>query len=165
MRRKLCSVNAADAGGVARGRCELVSAFIPSDRKIGRTVRRMCVYVLKLRDATSWASQDVARAVDWPCAAQYYDYGRDFWKRCFLCTNQQLESMPVFIYFCSRYMTDTVIQSKYYYDDSFSETKKKIRQTFRLFARAVQALGNTFRSKFIILSTASQKYCYSRYSR
>ena len=27
---------------------------------------------------TSWTSQDVARAVGWPCPAQCYEFGRDF---------------------------------------------------------------------------------------
>ena len=54
MRRTLCSVNAADAGCVARGSYELVCAFIPSDRKIGHTVRSMGVYGRKLREATPY---------------------------------------------------------------------------------------------------------------
>ena len=44
MRRILCWTNADDANCVARGRCELVCAFTPSDRKIGRTVRSTWVY-------------------------------------------------------------------------------------------------------------------------
>ena len=45
-------VNAADAGCVVRGRCELVCAYTPSDRKIGHTLRSTCVHVRKLREAT-----------------------------------------------------------------------------------------------------------------
>ena len=56
----------------------------------------------------SWASQDVARAVDWPCPAQYYEFRRDISTRCLSCTNQQLESLPVFS--CSRDVTDTTIR-------------------------------------------------------
>ena len=52
MRPTLCWVNAADAECVARGRCELVRACTPSDRKIGHTVRSTCIYVCKLREAT-----------------------------------------------------------------------------------------------------------------
>ena len=49
MRRTLCRVNAADAGCVSRGGCELVCAFTPRDRNIGHTVGSTCVYVRKLR--------------------------------------------------------------------------------------------------------------------
>ena len=41
---------------------------------------------------TSWASQVNARDVDWPCPAQLYVFGCDFWTRCSSCTNQQTES-------------------------------------------------------------------------
>ena len=51
MRRALCCANAADAGCVARGRCEFVCDFTPSDRKIGHTARSTCVYVSKVPQA------------------------------------------------------------------------------------------------------------------
>ena len=54
IRRTSCWVNAADAGCVARGRCELVCAFTPSDRKIGYTVRSTCVYSVKLSVCALW---------------------------------------------------------------------------------------------------------------
>ena len=73
---------------------------------------------------TSWASQGAARAVDWPCPAQYYILGCDFYARCLSCTNQQIKCPPFFSFlFSSIDMTDTTIR-KYKSDDKFSEESK-----------------------------------------
>ena len=46
-------------------------------------------------DSTSWASQGVARAVDWPCPAQYYELGSDFVTLCSLYLTEELWSFSL----------------------------------------------------------------------
>lgn len=51
-------INATYAGCAASGRCELVCAFTPNDRKkIGHTARSTCVYVRKLKISGSSSSK------------------------------------------------------------------------------------------------------------
>ena len=70
----------------------------------------------------SWASQDVARAVDWPCPAQYYEYGRVF-DTVFIM--HELESQPEFFFLFVREIRLTQRSANIHKsDDNISEKIK-----------------------------------------
>ena len=56
-------------------------------------------YLPRYQVRTSWASLGVARALDWPCPAQYDEFGGDIFTRFSSCMNQQMESLPEFFFF------------------------------------------------------------------
>ena len=66
-----------------------------------------------------------AREVDWPCPAQFYVLGCDFWTRCWSCTNPQTESRPFeFLFLSERYGRNND-PKKYKSDHNLSLKRKK----------------------------------------